>query len=183
MLSQNWMFHSSKLGREKTWASGYEILMRPHVCLKRQRETERERGNKNPFKKPLKNPLLHIYCISYALYTFEGQHPRPIPAPNSVAMFLPTRHHRYQISEIRSQFLLINREIHGFCWPQNFFGPWRQPRPRHWKALLRLHGAQLQLLQRHHLARVDLAGAVDHAIGAFVDASAGDAFYRSWLVV
>ena len=52
----------------------------------------------------------------------------------------------------------------------------RQPRPRHWKALLRLHGAQLQLLQRHHLAAVDLAGAVDHTIGAFVDASAGDAF-------
>ena len=54
-----------------------------------------------------------------------------------------------------------------------------QPRqPRHWKALLRLHGAQLQLLQRHHLAGVDLAGAVDHPIGAFVDASAGDGFPR-----
>ena len=155
---KKWMFHSLNLGREKTWTSGYEIFTRPHMCWQKTgRERERDRKQESPQNTFEQSSLESCIFIAFLIMSTPDFH-----KPFNLNGTLPFFH---------SRLGFINP---GLTLPLQLWEPTSQP--RHWKALLRLHGAQLQLLQRHHLAGVDLAGAVDHAIGAFVDASAGDGF-------
>ena len=134
----------------------WNIHTSPYVLTK-NRERERDRKQESPQNTFEQSSLESCIFIAFLIMSTPDFH-----KPFNLNGTLPFFH---------SRLGFINP---GLTLPLQLWEPTSQP--RHWKALLRLHGAQLQLLQRHHLAGVDLAGAVDHAIGAFVDASAGDGF-------